>query len=61
MEVHAGDHLAIRGGVDNRMPVLGLSTRYPVWGHIETRIDYAFLFGRYNEGISHAFSWIFTF
>lgn len=61
MEVRAGNHLAVRGGVDNRMPVLGLSTRYPVWRHIETQIDYAFLFGRYNEGISHAFSWIFTF
>lgn len=61
MEVRAGDHFAVRGGVDDKMPVLGLSTHYPVWGGIKTRIDYAFLFGRYNEGISHAFSWIFTF
>ncbi len=61
LEIKAGDHFAFRGGVDNRMPVLGVSTAYTVLGNISTRIDYAFLTGRHNEGISHAFSWIFTF
>jgi hypothetical protein len=61
LEIKAGEHFALRGGVDDRMPVFGLSTAYPVLGNVSTRIDYAFLLGRHNEGISHAFSWIFTF
>ncbi|MDD3806484.1 MAG: hypothetical protein PHE86_00420 [Candidatus Marinimicrobia bacterium] len=61
MEVRLSDNFAFRGGIDDKMPVVGFSTNYPVWGKILTRMDYAFLYGRYNEGISHAFSWIFIF
>lgn len=60
-EVKTGERFALRAGLDDRMPVFGLSTRYHVWGDIDTRIDYAFLFGRYSEGYSHVFTWIFSF
>jgi len=61
LEVKAGENFAVRAGMDDKMPVLGLSTHYGVWGDIVTRIDYAFLFGRYSEGYSHVFTWIFSF
>lgn len=61
LEVKSGDHFALRAGFDDMMPVFGLNTHYSVWGDIDTRIDYAFLFGRYSEGYSHVFTWIFSF
>ncbi|HDT12547.1 MAG TPA: hypothetical protein ENO01_02700 [Candidatus Marinimicrobia bacterium] len=61
LEVKAGKHIALRTGLDDMMPVFGLSTHYDVWEGIDTRIDYAFLLGRYSEGYSHVFSWIFSF
>lgn len=61
VELNVVPHFIIRGGVDDGMPVFGIGTEYNAWNKIVTRIDYAFLFGRYEEGVSHIFTWNFKF
>lgn len=61
LELPFHEALTLRGGLDDGNPVFGLGTRYVVWKHIRTHIDYAFVYGTVHEGISHIFSWRFNF
>ena len=61
LELPLHDILILRGGIDGRSPVVGMGTRYVVWKNIRTHIDYAFVYGAVNEGVSHIFSWRFIF
>ena len=61
VELNVIPHFIVRGGVDDKMPVIGIGTEYEIWKNISTRIDYAFLFGRYEEGVSNVFTWNIKF
>ncbi|MEA1985923.1 MAG: hypothetical protein U9N76_00360 [Candidatus Marinimicrobia bacterium] len=60
-EIEVIPHFVIRGGVDDKMPIIGFGTEYNAWKNIFTSIDYAFLLGKYGEGVSHIFTWKFRF
>ncbi len=61
IEANVIPHFIIRGGIDDKMPVIGIGTKYNTFRNIKTRIDYSFLIGRYDEGVSHVFTWNFQF
>ena len=61
IELNLIPHFIIRGGLDDKMPAIGIGTEYNAFNNISMRIDYAFLFGRYEEGVSHAFTWNIRF
>ncbi len=60
-EARVGEGIYLRAGADNASPTAGLGTQFVIWDHIVSRMDYAFIAGRVNEGISHLFTWFFYF
>ncbi|MCK5519914.1 MAG: hypothetical protein KAI81_02275 [Candidatus Marinimicrobia bacterium] len=51
--------LQLRAGLDDGIPSLGFGTEYRIRKNIQSRLDYAFVYGRAQEGVSHIFSFLF--
>ncbi|MBW6458770.1 MAG: hypothetical protein K0B52_06370, partial [FCB group bacterium] len=60
-EARVWEAFYIRAGADNGTPVFGFGTSYKLRNDMSTRLDYAFITGRVQEGISHMFTWLFYF
>ncbi|MFO7841163.1 MAG: hypothetical protein R6V48_03260 [Fidelibacterota bacterium] len=61
VEARLGEGIFLRAGVDDSLPTLGFGTQFVVWDNIVSRMDYAFIAGRVNDGSSHLFTWFFYF
>ncbi|MFQ6674737.1 MAG: PorV/PorQ family protein [Fidelibacterota bacterium] len=53
--------VAIRAGMNNFFPTVGVGLNYSLLKRNDARVDYAFLLGRRGEGISHVLSYVFAF
>ena len=53
--------VAIRAGIDNFLPAVGGGINYSLLKRDDTYVDYALRLGRAGEGLSHIFTYVFTF
>jgi len=53
--------VAIRAGINNFSPAVGLGLNYSLLKRDDAYVDYAFVLGRRGEGVSHIFTYVFTF
>ncbi|MFQ6615401.1 MAG: PorV/PorQ family protein [Fidelibacterota bacterium] len=53
--------VAVRAGMNNFFPTVGVGLNYSLLKRNDAQVDYAFLLGRRGEGISHVLSYVFTF
>ncbi len=61
LEFFANPRVALRGGIDNFMPSAGAGLNYSLINRDDSYVDYAFVLGKRGEGISHVFTYVFTF
>jgi long-subunit fatty acid transport protein len=60
-EFMVNPQIALRAGVDNFMPSVGAGLNYSLIKRNDSYVDYAFVLGKRGEGISHVFTYVFTF
>lgn len=60
-EYEAMPHMVVRAGINNFSPAVGVGLNYSLLKRNDAYIDYAFVLGRYGEGTSHIFTYVFTF
>ncbi|MFQ6608179.1 MAG: hypothetical protein ACE5EE_06530 [Fidelibacterota bacterium] len=60
-EFMVNPRVALRAGIDNFMPAAGAGLNYSLIKRDDSIVDYAFVLGKRGEGISHVFTYVFTF
>ena len=55
------ERVSVRAGMNNFSPTVGGGLNYSLINRDDSYVDYAFLLGRRGEGVSHVFTYIFTF
>lgn len=60
-EYDASPRVAIRAGINNFSPAVGAGLNYSLLKRDDAYVDYAFVLGRRGEGVSHIFTYVFTF
>ena len=60
-EYEPGEQMTIRAGINNFSPSVGIGLNYSLLKRDDAYVDYAFILGSRAEGISHIFTYVFTF
>lgn len=60
-EYEPSPQVAIRAGINNFSPAVGIGLNYSLLKRNDAHVDYAFVLGGSGEGISHVFTYVFTF
>jgi len=53
--------VAVRAGINNFSPTVGLGLNYTLLERDDAYVDYAFILGRRGEGLTHVFTYVLTF
>jgi len=55
------ERVAVRAGINNFSPTVGLGLNYTLLQRDDAYVDYAFILGRRGEGLTHVFTYVLTF
>ena len=55
------ERVAVRVGINNFSPTVGLGLNYTLLQRDDAYVDYAFILGRRGEGLTHVFTYVLTF
>ena len=55
------ERVAVRAGMNNFSPTVGLGLNYTLLQRDDAYVDYAFILGRRGEGLTHVFTYVLTF
>ena len=55
------ERVAVRAGINNFSPTVGMGLNYTLLERDDAYVDYAFILGRRGEGLTHVFTYVLTF